>query len=63
MKPVVIRAGNFWDEISEKPLGPREILVSGETIAEIGISVSKPEGLDLVMMGGTVTKRDGKPAL
>ena len=28
-----------------KTLGPREILVPGETIAEIGISVSKPEGL------------------
>jgi hypothetical protein len=63
MKPVIIRAGNFWDGISEKPLGPREILVPGETIAEIGISVSKPEGLGFVMMSGTVTKRDGKPAL
>jgi hypothetical protein len=46
-----------------KTLGPREILVPGETIAEIGISVSKPEGLGFVMMSGTVTKRDGKPAL
>ncbi len=48
MKPVVIRAGNFWDGISEKPLGPREILVLGETIAEIGKSVSEPEGTEII---------------
>jgi len=56
MKPVVIRAGNFWDGISEKPLGPREILVLGETIAEIGKSVSEPEGAEIIELPGhTVT--------
>ena len=35
MKAVVIRAGNFWNGITEKPYGPREILVLGETIAEM----------------------------
>jgi len=56
MKPVVIRAGNFWDGISEKPLGPREILVLGETIAEIGKSVSEPEGAEIIdLPGHTVT--------
>lgn len=48
MKPVVIRAGNFWDGISEKPLGPREILVLGETIADIGKSVNEPEGAEII---------------
>ena len=56
MKPIVIRAGNFWDGISEKPLGPREILVLGETIAEIGKSVSEPEGAEIIdLHGHTVT--------
>ena len=30
MNAFVIRAGNFWDGISEKPIGQREILVIGE---------------------------------
>ena len=56
MKPVIIRAGNFWNGISEKPLGPREILVLGETIAEIGRSVSEPEGAEIIdLPGHTVT--------
>jgi len=56
VKPIVIRAGNFWDGISEKPLGPREILVLGETIAEIGKSVSEPEGAEIIdLHGHTVT--------
>jgi len=52
MKPVILRAGNFWDGISEKPLGPREILVLGETIAEIGKTVSEPEGAEIIDLPG-----------
>jgi len=56
MKPVVIRAGNFWDGISRKPHGPREVLVLGETIAEIGTTVSEPEGAEIIdLPGHTVT--------
>jgi tryptophan 2-monooxygenase len=56
MKPVVIRAGNFWDGKSGKPTGPREVLVMGETIAEIGKTVSEPEGAEIIELPGhTVT--------
>ncbi|MCX6691022.1 MAG: amidohydrolase family protein [Methanoregula sp.] len=56
MKPVVIRAGNFWDGISRKPHGPREVLVLGETIAEIGTTVSEPTGAEVIdLPGHTVT--------
>lgn len=56
MKPVVIRAGNFWDGISEKPVGPREILITGETIAEIGKTVNIPDGAEILdLYGHTVT--------
>jgi tryptophan 2-monooxygenase len=56
MKPVVIRAGNFWDGISEKPIGQREILVIGERIAEIGKTVREPKGAEIIdLPGHTVT--------
>ena len=48
MIPVVIRAGNVWDGIAKKPLGSREILVLGETIAEIGKSVQIPDGAKII---------------
>ncbi|MDP3396126.1 MAG: hypothetical protein Q8S57_05625 [Methanoregula sp.] len=68
-------SGRYLNEISYHPC--REFLgrnlrktsrtagdsVLGERIAEIGKSVSEPEGLDFVMKSGTVTKRDKKPAL
>lgn len=56
MKPIVIRAGNVWDGISEKPVGPREILITGETIAEIGKTVNIPDGAKILDLSGhTVT--------
>ena len=56
MKSVVIRAGNFWDGISEKPIGQREILVIGERIAEIGKTVRVPKGAEIIdLPGHTVT--------
>ncbi len=56
MRPILIRAGNFWDGISKKSLGPREILVIGETIAEIGTTVSEPAGAEIIDLSGhTVT--------
>ena len=56
MKSVVIRAGNFWDGISEKPIGQREILVIGERIAEIGKTVREPKGAEIIdLPGHTVT--------
>ena len=56
MKSIVIRAGNFWDGISEKPIGQREILVIGERIAEIGKTVRVPKGAEIIdLPGHTVT--------
>ncbi len=47
-RPLVIRAGNFWDGISDCPVGPQEILVKGETIAEIGTSIDTPVDADVI---------------
>ena len=56
MNAFVIRAGNFWDSISEKPIGQREILVIGERIAEIGKTVREPNGAEIIDLSGhTVT--------
>jgi tryptophan 2-monooxygenase len=56
MSTFVIQAGNVWDGISEKPLGPREILVIGETISEIGETVREPKGAEILDLSGhTVT--------
>lgn len=44
----VILAGNCWDGEADKPLGPAEILVVGGKIAEIGKSVSRPEGAKII---------------
>ncbi len=52
MTPVVIRAGNVWDGTAQKPLGPREILVLGETIAEIGKTVREPRDAEIIDLPG-----------
>ena len=52
MKPVVIRAGNIWDGISQKPLGPREILVMGDRIAEIEKTVTEPDDAEVIDLPG-----------
>jgi hypothetical protein len=36
MIPVIIRAGNFWDGVAQKLLGPLEILIVEDTMAGIG---------------------------
>ncbi|MCX6697766.1 MAG: amidohydrolase family protein [Methanoregula sp.] len=56
MNAFVIRAGNFWDGITEKPIGQREILVIGERIAEIGKTIREPKGAEIIdLPGHTVT--------
>jgi tryptophan 2-monooxygenase len=52
MRPVVLRAGNVWDGIAQRPLGPREILVLGETIAEIRTNVREPDGAEIIDLPG-----------
>jgi len=52
MTPVVIRAGNVWDGITDKPLGPREILILGETITEIEKTVREPDGAEIIDLPG-----------
>jgi len=56
MKSVLIRAGNFWDGLSDRPLGQREILIEGDTITGIGTEVRKPAGVEIIDLAGhTVT--------
>jgi len=52
MVPIVIRAGNLWDGVSERPAGPGEILVEGPTITAIGKSVSVPDGAEIIDLSG-----------
>ena len=52
MRPLVLRAGDVWDAKAKKPLGPREILVCGETIAEIEKTVTEPEGSRVIDLPG-----------
>ncbi|MDD1694324.1 MAG: amidohydrolase family protein [Methanoregula sp.] len=44
----VIRAGNVWDGVAEKPLGPREILIGNGTITAMDKSVNAPAGADVI---------------
>ena len=44
----VILAGNYWDGMSDGPLGAAEILVVDGRIAEVGKSVARPEGARVI---------------
>ena len=44
----VILAGNYWDGVSDGPLGAAEILVVDGRIAEVGKSVARPEGARVI---------------
>lgn len=48
--PVVIVAGNVWDGLAEKPLGPMEILVENGKISAIAPDVGRPEGAKIVSL-------------
>lgn len=52
MTSVIIRAGNVWDGVAQKPLGPQEILIHGNMIAEMGKSVQKPECAEIIDLPG-----------
>ena len=44
----VILAGNYWDGVSDGPLGAAEILVVDGRIADVGKSVARPEGARVI---------------
>lgn len=44
----VLLAGNYWDGVSDAPLGAAEILVVDGRIAEVGKSVARPEGARVI---------------
>ncbi|MBU4439796.1 MAG: amidohydrolase family protein [Acetobacterium sp.] len=47
----VISAGNFWDGLTDAPVGPREILVQDGVIQEIGSTVAAPPGAERIDLG------------
>jgi tryptophan 2-monooxygenase len=48
MPAVLIRAGSFWDGVSDAPLGPRDILVTDGIISEIAGTLPVPEGAEVI---------------
>lgn len=48
MTATIIQAGNVWDGVAEKPLGPREILIENGTITQVDTSVGAPAGADVI---------------
>lgn len=52
MRPVVIRAGRFWDGVADEPAGHTEILVRGATIAEVDDTVSHTRDADIIDLSG-----------
>lgn len=47
----VIAVGNFWDGLTDAPVGPREILVKDGVIAEIAAQVQAPAGAERIDLG------------
>lgn len=48
--PVVIRAGNLWDGLTDAPVGPMEILVENGKISAMAPDVGRPEGARVVSL-------------
>ena len=44
----VLLVGNYWDGVSDGPLGAAEILVVDGRIAEVGKNVARPEGARVI---------------
>jgi len=44
----VISAGDFWDGLTDAPVGPQEILVKDGVIQEIGSTVTAPAGAERI---------------
>lgn len=51
-KTTVILAGNYWDGLAAAPLGYAEIVVVDGKIAEIGKSVVRPQGAEIIDLSG-----------
>lgn len=45
---VLIRAGNFWDGMSDTPSGPMEILVQGDRIAAVNEEITCPPDTNVI---------------
>ena len=48
--PVVIVAGNLWDGLADKALGPMELLVENGKISDMAPDVGRPEGARVVSL-------------
>ncbi|MFA4849602.1 MAG: amidohydrolase family protein [Methanoregula sp.] len=48
MSIIVIRAGNVWDGVAEKPLGPQEILIEKGMITAMDKSIRAPAGAEVI---------------
>ena len=45
---VLVRAGNLFDSEAGRMVGPRDILIRGERIAEVGEGLAAPEGATVI---------------
>lgn len=45
---VLVRAGNLFDSEAGRMVGPRDILVQGERVAEVGEGLTAPEGATVI---------------
>ncbi len=52
-RPVtVVRAGNLFDSEAGRMVGPRDILIRGDRVAEVGEAVAIPEGATVLDLSG-----------
>ncbi len=51
MTKTILACGALFDGLSEALLGPAEILVDGDTIAEVGATVARPPGAQVIDLG------------
>ncbi|MFE6862245.1 amidohydrolase family protein [Nocardia sp. NPDC057668] len=53
---VLLRGANLWDGLTDKPAGPRDILVDADRIAAIGAKLTAPPDTQVIDLSGhTVT--------
>ncbi len=50
--PVLIKAGNFWDGVTDQAIGYREILIENEMISEVSSSIDCSSELKVIDLSG-----------
>lgn len=48
---VLVRAGNLFDSEAGRMVGPRDILIRGQRVAEVGQGLAAPEGATIIDLG------------